>query len=403
MKLVKVVFLFLVAAGCIPTASAQGNGVVEGRLVNGTSPANVPAKVQLDVIGLSSGMSVIRSAVTDSAGGFRIENLPSGGPLLIRADYKSVNYYGQANFNASGTAHVEIQVFEPTTALEGVRVESAQLAFKLGREGLSCLESYTIVNETKPPRSFMREDGNFRFSKAPGILEPPRLDVTGPGSAMPVLQAPLESPDGQSYYSLFPLRPGTTTFEVAQALPYENGRYVYRKKFYQDVPALNIGVRPQDMALSGEGLKKIQTGAAEDFVVYAAGPIKAGSEVTWTFSGGTPAAEPTAAPPPATAPESSVRPMPSPVAQNAVIIGSMLLVGFLIVLWYGQSYAGAASGDAEEARIRELKERREQLLDYVAGLDARYESQGLERREYQRLREQGKRHLRRIALLLAKK
>ncbi len=404
MNAVKLALFLLLTACLAPAASAQGQGVVDGRLVNGTNSAGVPAQVQVDVLGMTSGMSVIKSSVTDAAGKFRMDGLPAGAPLLIRADYKSVNYYAQAAFDASGTAHVEIQVYEPTASMQGIRLDSAQMAFKLTREGLNSIESYTFINETKPPQSFMREDGNFRFSKAPGILEPPRLDVSGPGSSMPVLQSPLESPDGQSYYSLYPLRPGTTTFDVAQALPYENQTYVYRKKFYQDVPALNIGVGPQDMTLSGEGVKRIQTDAAQNFTVYSAGPFKAGTEVVWTFSGGTPVAEAPAPPPTApAAAEPSVRPMPSPIAQNALIIGPMLLAGFLVVLWYAQNHGGAGSASTQETRLQELRARREQLLTFVAGLDARYENQSLERREYLRLREQGKRHLRRIAMLLANK
>ena len=73
----------------------------------------------MDVLGLTSGMSVIKSAVTDAAGKFRIDGLPADAPLLIRADYKSVNYYAQAAFDASGTAHVEIQVYEPTASHAG--------------------------------------------------------------------------------------------------------------------------------------------------------------------------------------------------------------------------------------------------------------------------------------------
>jgi hypothetical protein len=379
---------------------AQGQGVVDGRLLDGTNPASTPANVQVDAIGLGGGMSVLKSSVTDAAGKFRIDGLPADMPLLIRATYGAVSYYGQASFDASGKAHVEIQVFEPTALMQGIRMEGIRIAFKLTRDGLSSLESYTFANETKPPRSLMRKDGNFRFSKPPGISELPRLEVTAPGASMPVTQPPLESADGESYYSMYPMRPGATTFDVSLALPYPNGSYTYRKKFYQDVSSLDIGVIPQDMTVSGTGLQKIQRDAAQNFAVYSTGPIKAGTEVIWTFSGGTPVVE-TAAP--ASAEEPRVQALHTLVGQNALIIGPPLLIGLIMVLWYAHSRVIAASGNENETRLRELNERREQLLNYVAALDARYESQGLDRRQYLRLREQGKRHLRRIAALLAKK
>jgi len=388
----------------LPSARAQGQGVVEGRVINGTNPAQVPANLQLEVIRLGSGMNALTSATTDAAGKFRITGVPVDAPLLIRAAYRSVNYYGRADFDAAGRAQIEIPVYEPTTAMQGIRLESVQIAFKLSGEGLRSLESYTFRNETTPPRSLAREDGNFRFSKAPGILEPPRIDVTGPGSSMPVTQAPLESADGRSYYSLYPLRPGSTTFDVSQAFPYENQQYSYRRVFFQDTPAFNIGVSPQDMTVTGAGLTKIQTDTASNYAVYASGPIKAGTEVVWNFSGGTPVVESPAATPAAEpAAGFSVESMPGPIVSNAMFLAPLMLIGFIVVLWYAQSRGAMASGPDQDARIQELRKCREQLLAFVAALDVRYESQGLDRREYLRLREQGKRHLRRIAMLMAKK
>ncbi len=104
---------------------------------------------------------------------------------------------------------------------------------------------------------------------------------------MPLIQAPLESPDGQSYYSLYPLKPGVTSFEVQQVLPYSNHAYAYRKKFYVDVDSMDIVVMPKDMVLSGQGLTRISTDEKQNFSIYRSAPIKAGTEVTWTFSGGT--------------------------------------------------------------------------------------------------------------------
>ena len=97
------------------------------------------------------------------------------------------------------------------------RSKSARMAFQIVGDQLQSLETITFNNKTKPPRTLMNPEGNFRFSKAPGIMDLPHVRVTAPGSSMPLVQAPLESADGQSYYSLYPLKPGITTFEVQQA------------------------------------------------------------------------------------------------------------------------------------------------------------------------------------------
>ena len=402
----KALLLILSVVLTPPLLPAQGLGIVDGRLVNGTNGSAVASGITVEVLGLMGGMSVVKSAVTDAGGKFHIDGLPVDTPLLIRATYREIQYHSMVRFDNKGKASVEIQVFEPTASNQGIRLESAQIAFKRMGDGLSSIESYTFANETKPPRSYMNEDGNFRFSKAPGITEPPGLGVTAPGSTMPVSQPPLESADGLSYYSLYPLRPGSTTFEVSQALPYQNGSYTYRKKFYQDVTVLNIGVIPLDVNVSGGGLKKVQADAERNFAVYSTGPIKAGTEVVWTFSGGTPIAETPAANPgePSASPEAmSVRPMPTIIGQNAAVISVLLLAALMVILIYANSrILSATETDREAARMRELKGRREQLLNYVAALDAQNENikGGPARNEYLRVREQSKRHLRRIATLL---
>ena len=288
----KGILLAVLACGilAVPVHAQQGRGIIEGRVVNGTNAAKIPAGVQIDLVGLGGGMSVLKSSASDAAGKFRFEGLATDSPMMVRADYRSVNYHSRVNFDASGKAQVEVEVFEPTTSSRGLTLDGLQMAFQLTGDQLRCLESYSFRNETKPAQTYMNPDGNFRFSKAPGIVEPPRLDVSSPGSSMPLTQLPLESPDGQSYYSLHPLRPGVTTFQVEQALPYKDRTYTLRKKFYHDVESFQFGVIPQDVKVEGQGLVRVQANTDRNFAVYSGGPVRAGTEVVWTFSGGTPTA-----------------------------------------------------------------------------------------------------------------
>jgi len=391
------VLTLLLAA--LPAARAQGTGVVEGRLVNRTNPSIIGGGVDLDVVGLGGGMSILKSATTDSAGKFKIDGLPTNMPVMIRANYKSVNYHGRVNFDATGKAFVEIPIFETTTSMTGIRAADQRLGFQLSGDRLRVLETCSFNNETNPPKSYLNMEGDFRFSKPAGILEPPRVNVTGPGSAMPLMESALESADGQTYYSLYPLRPGVTTFEVDQVLPYKDKSSTYRKKFFYDVSGYQIGVIPADMTVSGEGLTKVQSDSQRNFSVYSGGPVKAGAEVVFTISGGTPVSEPEEA---AQSGESRVKPMPNDVGRNALIVGPLLLIGLILVLWYAVNNVPEASVQAQDARSRELKERRDQLLKYIADLDNQAENQAIDQRDYRRQREAGRRQLRRIAMLLKK-
>ncbi len=365
--------LLLATLHAATLGAQQGQGVIEGRLVNATAAAKTAAGVEIDIVGLGGGMSVLKSSATDASGRFRVDGLPTDSPLMVRANYKSVNYHGRVNFDASGKSLVEVEVFEPTTSAKGITLQGLQMAFQLTGDQLRCLESYSFKNETKPPQTYMNMDGNFRFAKAPGLLEPPRLDVTAPGSSMPLTQSPLESPDGLSYYSLYPIRPGVTAFQVEQVLPYKDKSYTLRKKFYNDVESFQFGVIPQDVTVAGEGLVKVQTDAQRNFAVYSGGPVKAGTEVAWTFSGGTPVA--TAPETEAVSAQPRIQPMGNRVSQNALVIGPLILLGFIVVLWYAFNRIPQSAPGAQDPRLRELRARRDQLLDYLAGLDKRFEDE----------------------------
>jgi len=382
----------------VPWLNAQDKGIVEGRLVNGTNPAVIAKGVDLDIVGLGGGMQILKSVTTDQAGKFRVEGLPTSMPVLVRANYKSVNYNGRVNFDAAGKALVEITIYETTTSMAEIHTQDVRLGIQLNGDQLGVLETWSFNNQTNPPRSYMNMEGDFRFSKPTGILEPPKLSATGPGSPMALRESALESADGQTYYNLFGMRPGVTTFEVDETLPYKDKSYTFRKKFYYDVAGYQIAVIPHDMTVTGEGVTKVQSDAGRNFSLYAGGPVKAGAEVVWTISGGTPLPEPAAA----ASGESKVKPMPTEIGRSSLIIGPLLLIGFIVVLWLAVNSMPQAGAGGQDSRTRELKMRRDQLLNFLANLDHQAEIQAIDQRDYRTRRELGRRQLRRIALLLKK-
>jgi hypothetical protein len=389
--------IFLLLFLAMPAAHAQQKGLVEGRVVNATDPSIVVRSVELDIVELDAGMRILKTVVTDSSGRFRVDGLPESGRLMLRVNYKDVNYHRQFSLGTGGKATADLEVYEPTTSMKDIEVGETRMAFQMTGGQLISLEAVTFNNKAKPPRTYMNPEGNFLFSKPPGISEPPELRIIAPGSTMPLVQAPLESPDGQRYYSLYPLKPGSTSFEVQQALPYANRTYAYTKTFYRDIASMGIGVTPSDMVLSGQGLTRVSTDAQRNFSVYRSAPIKAGTEVTWTFSGGTAVSAPQSA-------EGSGGPpieaKPDVIRRNAPVLGPLLLLCFVLVLWYAFNRGPKETKKSAGQLARGLKERREQLLKEVAELDRRHEMNAIGRQEYLQLRAESKRQLRRISLLL---
>jgi hypothetical protein len=311
-------------------------GVVEGRLINRTDPSITPKGAIIDIVGMSSGMSILKSTNSDSSGKFRIEGLPTDEMLMARANYKGANYNAKITFNAAGSAQAEIEVYEPASSMANIVVDGMQMVFQASGDQLISTETISFNNKTNPPKTYINPEGVFRASKAPGIIEMPRIRVAAPGSSMPLVQPALESPDGQSYYSQYPLRPGITTFEIQQILPYQNLSCAFKIKFFQDIESLNIGVTPKDIALSGQGLSKVPIEQEKEFSVYRSAPIKAGSEVVWTFSGGS-IVQPQES---SQQEDSTIEIRDTIVGRNALIIGPLLLAGFILVLWYAFNRAG---------------------------------------------------------------
>jgi len=392
-------FLFVPADAI---AAAQSQGIVEGTLINGTDPLLVPADADLDVISLRNGMSIIKSGKVDPEGRFHFDGIPIDADIMIRANYQSASYLERVAFNNSGNASVEMKVYETTKSMNDIHVQAPQIAIQSIGDRLQTVETISFDNRTNPPRTFMNEEGNYRFSKPPDILEVPEVKITAPGSSMPLTQTPLESPDGQSYYSIYPLRPGITTFEVLQILPYPGKSRTFRKRFFYDINSLDIGVIPYDLNLSGEGFNKIQVDVQKNFSIYRGGQIKAGTEVVFTLSGGTALPDTQTADETADSDQTIVQSYPSTIVLNGTIIIPLLLMGFVLVLWYAVNYAQPGTQRNRDSNAKELKERYGRLLNLLAVLDHQYETQAIDRREYRRQREYGIRLLRRISMLLNK-
>lgn len=392
-----VVSVFILWLLVVPVAMPQQTGTVEGRLINGTDVSRTLADVDLEVVALDQGMGIIRTAKTDSTGRFRIEGLPIDSMLMLRAIYKDTNYNRQFRFDATGNASVELEVYEATTSWDAIRVEEYQMVFQAIGDHIQSMGMAVLNNETDPPETFMNSSGNFRFSKPPEIETLPQIRITAPGSSMPVTQSPLESPNGENYYTLYPLKPGKTTIETYQLLPYKDRKYTYIKKFYYATPSFEIGIVPMDMSVSGDGLTHVRNDMDQNIAVYRSDAIGAGTEVKWIFSGGTPLAE-QASPPVSSG--SQIRTDPDTVSRNAGIIAPLILLGFILVLWYVINHGGGDATNTGASRKKELKKRQRALQNRLGELDRLFETHSIGPKEYQKQREHSRRMLRRISLLL---
>src|SRR5437879_2087753 len=94
---------------------------------------------------------------------------------------------------------------------------------------LEVIRAFAVQNTSKPPRTQMN-DRNLEFHVPEGaqIIQGSAMTEHG----QPVNSAPVQERDKTRYSFIFPLRPGTTQFQVAYQLPYTGSANIDPKTLY---------------------------------------------------------------------------------------------------------------------------------------------------------------------------
>ncbi|HEX4643642.1 MAG TPA: hypothetical protein VH161_09240, partial [Candidatus Acidoferrales bacterium] len=188
--------LILVAAVILLVASAAHAGTVSGVIHNGTNGNKAAAGVDVLLIQLQGGMSVVASTKTDAAGNYHFDNPGIGqGPMLIRAVYRGVFFHQPLT---PGTSTVDVTVYEPTSNPNAIQVPLRLLVFQPNGDKLMVGEEYSVQNNSNPPAAFFKQDGNFEFTIPQGA-ELDQVSTFGP-SGMPVRQGTIDK--GKGRYSI---------------------------------------------------------------------------------------------------------------------------------------------------------------------------------------------------------
>ena len=213
---VVVTVLFLVVSSAATTLA--------GTITNGTT-SKPSAGDEVILIKLGAGMEEAGHTKTDAQGKFTF-NFDDNGMHLIRAIHQGVTYHQPA---PPGTGSVDVTVYDVGTKIDGVN-EVADVMFvqaALGR--LDITRVFAVDNTSSPPRTQMN-DANFEFY----IPENAQIDgaqaQTAGGQGVNVQPVP-QAQKGR-YAFVFPLRPGTTQFQLSYHLPYSGKATIDPKLIY---------------------------------------------------------------------------------------------------------------------------------------------------------------------------
>ncbi len=280
--------LIVVALLLLVSAAAQA-GTVSGVVHNGTNSNKTAAGVDVLLIQLQGGMSVVASTKSDADGRYHFDNPGIGqGPMLIRAVYHGVFFHQPLT---PGTSTVDVTVYEPTTNPAAIQVPLRLLVFQPNGDKLMVGEEYSIQNNTNPPAAYFKQDGNFEFTIPQGA-EIDQVSTFGP-SGMPVRQGTIDKGKGR-YAISDAFQPGQNGVRISYIVPYTGNQAQLRESSTYDAQRVLL-VIPPTMQVASAGFNA--AGTEQGYNVFSKESMKAGNGFDVTVSG--------TAPPPAEASASS--------------------------------------------------------------------------------------------------
>ena len=202
--------LMLLAPACGFALGEPVTGVVTNKTTNKPGAGDDVVLLQL-----AQGMQELARAKTDSRGRFSIE-VPADGLHLLRVTHDKANYFKPIQ---PGTQSVDVEVYSAAANVEGVTLDAdvMRLETEAGGGSLKVTEHFFVKNDSHPQKTLM-SDHPFE------LYLPAGAQVQGVAAKAPngmaVQQSLVPETEPNKFTLLFPLRPGSTEFQVTYKLPY---------------------------------------------------------------------------------------------------------------------------------------------------------------------------------------
>jgi len=251
-----------------------------GTLKNATT--NKPAAGDdVVLLSLSQGMEEAGRTKADAKGNFSFKLDDAQSPHLIRAIHEGVTYHRMA---PPGTTSVELEVYDVGKKIDGINVVADIMKIQAEKGQLEIVRAFAVQNTSKPPRTQMSER-NMEFNVPEGAQMLGGQAVTEHGQ--PITSAPVPVGDNKTRYSfIFPLRPGTTQFQVAYQLSYTGSANIDPKSVY---PLQHfVAVVPKSMQFSaapGTSYQSMDNPNQPDSIAQVASGTTVGQTLAFKISG----------------------------------------------------------------------------------------------------------------------
>ena len=232
------------------------------------------------LITLGQGMEEAGRTKADAKGNFSF-TLKEQGPHLIRAIHEGVTYHRMA---PPGTTSVEVEVYDVAKKLDGLEVVADIMRVQAEQGQLEIQRAFAVENKSTPPRTQMNER-NLEFYVPEGAKIVEGSAVTQGGNPLSTMPVPVD--DKKTRYAFnFPLRPGTTQFQVAYQLPYTGSANIDPKSLY---PLQHfVAIVPKGMqftAAPSTNFQSMKDPQQPDADVQVASGAQAGQALAFKVSG----------------------------------------------------------------------------------------------------------------------
>jgi hypothetical protein len=258
--------------------SAFAASTLTGTVSNGT--VNKPSSGDtVTLIRLAQGMQEATHTTTDSKGHYTLD-VPDEGIHLVRVTHQGANYFKPA---PPGTQNVDIDVYEVTASVKGLKLEADVMRVQsdAGGKSLHIVQHFFLKNESTPPKTQF-SDKTFEFTLPDGAAVEGAA-AQGPGG-MTVQSQPVPLTQKNHYSFNFAIRPGgQTQFQVSYSVPYTGSLKLTPTTA---MAADNVVVMmPKSMTFDGGTTSWATVTEEVDAQTYVARNVPAGTVVAFTVGG----------------------------------------------------------------------------------------------------------------------